>query len=627
MPELRTTSRGASTLRTRIRYRFDNLLARGTWAVLLWLGVVTLIAVLVSSGLLALFAVDLAGSQDNTWIEDFWQSLLRILDSGTMAADVGWGRRVLALLVTVFGILVAGTLIGLIANGIEERVEAMRRGRSTVVESGHVVLLGASTRLAVVIEQLVLASLKRRPTAIVVLANDEPVGLQAEIRAAVDELHGSRVVFRNGDPSRVSDLAMVALKDARALIALADDDTAGDGGVVKAVLAAGAALGGFDRLPIVAELSDPQVAESLLRACDGAIHPVVASRSVGRITAFTLRAPGLSQVAEELLDFRGCEIYIHAVGGLVGTSFGECVFRFAAARPIGRIRADGAIELNPDPQTRLDERDLLVLIADDASVAPAPHGFADVPTSIKPPPHVLDIRPQEHLLLVGWNILGAHILASLDEFAAPGSSAEVVFDPRLLHAEDIRIPELTSVDVTVRPASGARWELSDEDTLSPATSIVLLAQRTGISADEADSRTLLSHMLLRRALDARGGSSPRIVVELLDEKNVELARVSGADDYVVSDAIASRIMAQLAEQPRRRAVLLQLYAADGPSVQLVPAADLGLSGDVGFDDIIATTYSFGLLAVGWRRGTDVVLNPATSQRVVLHDGDQVVAIG
>ncbi len=98
------------SLRERIRYRFDNVLARGTGAALVWLGAVTLAAVLVSSMLLTIFGVTLGGSNTNSWAEDAWQSLLRILDTGTMAGDVGWGRRILALIVTLFGVLIAGTL-------------------------------------------------------------------------------------------------------------------------------------------------------------------------------------------------------------------------------------------------------------------------------------------------------------------------------------------------------------------------------------------------------------------------------------------------------------------------------------------------------------------------------------
>ena len=145
-------------LRHKVRYRFDNLLARGTGAALIWLGVVTIVAVLVSAMLLAVFGVTFSGSASGSWFEDGWQSLLRILDTGTMAGDVGWGRRILALLVTLFGVLVAGTLIGIIAAGVEDRIDAMRRGRSVVIESGHIVILGGSSRIPMIVKQLVLAN-------------------------------------------------------------------------------------------------------------------------------------------------------------------------------------------------------------------------------------------------------------------------------------------------------------------------------------------------------------------------------------------------------------------------------------------------------------------------------------
>jgi len=115
-------------------------------------------------------------------------------------------------------------------------------------------------------------------------------------------------------------------------------------------------------------------------------------------------------------------------------------------------------------------------------------------------------------------------------------------------------------------------------------------------------------------------------VELLDVQNVELARVMGADDYVVSDAIASRLIAQVAEQPERRAVLRSLYATEGASVRLAPAEEFGLRGQVTFADIIAAVYAEGLLAIGWRRNREVVLNPRTSEHVELTEGDQIVII-
>lgn len=151
--------------RNRIRYRFDRMLSRGTWAVLLWLGAITLLVVIVSALLLTISGMTFAGSDSTSVVEDFWQSMLRVIDPGTMAGDVGWGQRILALVVTLTGLLIAGTLIGLIAAGVEQRVEGLRRGRSIVVEDGHYVVLGWSRRLRVVIDQLTKAD----PGAVVVV--------------------------------------------------------------------------------------------------------------------------------------------------------------------------------------------------------------------------------------------------------------------------------------------------------------------------------------------------------------------------------------------------------------------------------------------------------------------------
>ncbi|MEA2057714.1 MAG: hypothetical protein U9O63_03270 [Actinomycetota bacterium] len=345
MSEERKPTSRAESLGNRVQYQFDLLLARGAWAPLLWLGVVTFLGVLLAAALLTVFGATFAGSEGSSWIEDAWQSLLRVMDPGTMAGDVGWGERMLALVITVFGILIAGSLIGLIASAVEQRVAEMRRGRSVVVESDHVVILGASARLPVVIEQLAIAQRRRRSLTIAVLADTDPAELGDEVRASIGDLHGVRLVFRRGDPTRVSALAIVAVGKARTVIVLADEDARGDAGVVKAVLAVGAQLDGFDRVPIVAEMSDPGNADTLVRACGGAVEAVVASQTVAQLTAFALREPGLSEVVMELVDFRGCDVYVRNVGDLAGGSFGEPVFRFTQTRPIGVMRANGDVEL------------------------------------------------------------------------------------------------------------------------------------------------------------------------------------------------------------------------------------------------------------------------------------------
>jgi Trk K+ transport system NAD-binding subunit len=593
---------------------------------------VSLLVVLVSSAALAVFGVTFSGSEGDSWLEDFWQSLLRTVDPGTMAADVGWGRRGLALIVTIFGLLVAGTLIGIIASGVEQRVEGMRRGRSTVVESGHIVILGGTPHLPVIVEQLALAR-RRGANTIVVLANREPAELNQDVRAAVPDLHRTKLVFRSGDPTHTSDLDMVRVRDARAVIVLSDEDAMGDAGVVKAVLASGANLGGFDRVPIIAEFGDPETAESLLDATGGAVHTVTTMRSIARITTFALHEPGLSHVVQELIDSRGCNVYVREVGDLAGFPFGEAVTRFANARPLGRVRSGGEIEINPAPDTVVESSDRLIVLADDGRPpAPSTREFSShASVSVTPDSGLIAEPRQEHVLIIGWNALGAQLLSQMVKLAAPGSSAEILYDPRVFESEELEIPEVGALDVTLTSSRGITGRVADAARRSELTSILLLAYKRGISADEADSRTLINLISLRRELAARSGASPQVVVELADSQSVELARSTGADDYIVSQAIASRIIAQFAEQPERRAILLSLYTSDGPSVRLVQASTLGLAGEVGWDEIITTAYASGLLAIGSRRireaGPELVLNPKDSDTVLLEEGDRLVVIG
>ncbi len=623
---------GPDRLRDRIRYRFDNLLARGMWAVLVWLGLITLLAILLSSALLAIFGVTFAGSDDSGWIEDFWQSLLRILDTGTMAGDVGWGRRILALIVTVWGILIAGTLIGLIASGVEQRVEEMRRGRSVVVESGHVVVLGGSSRLADVVDQLVLANRGRKNQAVVVLTDEEPADVADTVRLEVPDLRGTRLVVRHGDSTSVAALSLVALPRARAVIVLGEDDDVGDSRAVKSTLAAGTVLGGFDRIPIIVDLDDLNTAEHLVRACGPGVHPVVARQSVARTMVFALRQPGLNQVASELLDLRGADLHIRDLGDLNGVPFGDVITRFVNARPIGRMRPDGQPEINPPPSAVFTPGDRIILLANDAGEPD--RRPASNPSSIhhagEPPSILGGGSREEHLLVVGWNALGAQLLAELDGSCSAESTCEIIYDATVLQESDVNVPELTRLSVTTRPVPSRAWslELAEEEDI---TAVVLLGYRDLLTASEADSRTLLNLMALRRELASRDGERPRIIVELQDSESVDMARVSGADDYVVSSGIASRLIAQLAEQPERRSVLLGLYAEAGPSIRLIPASQYGLCGEVTSEDVVTTVYATGALAIGWRRlvgsDADLRLNPRLTERVRLDDHDQIVVIG
>lgn len=135
----RTRESVRTTLVQRLRYRMDNAFSRGPMAIIVWLASMTVAVIVVAALSLALFRVRI-NAKNVGFIEAFWQSMLRVIDPGTMGGDNGWGLRITALLVTISGIFLASALIGIIAAAIDTKVQDLRRGRSFVVENAHTLI-------------------------------------------------------------------------------------------------------------------------------------------------------------------------------------------------------------------------------------------------------------------------------------------------------------------------------------------------------------------------------------------------------------------------------------------------------------------------------------------------------
>ena len=204
---MKQTSRA---LAQRARYRFDTTISRGTLPVIGYLALLTFALVFSAALVLAITGTAINEDEHPGLGEAFWQSLLRILDPGTFSGDNGWVLRVVMLIVTLIGISIAAVLIGLIASGIEQRIELLRRGRSAVVETGHTLILGWSPRMHTVVSELCIANENQRRPAIVVLANENKQEMEDDLAGRIGDTKGTRVVCRTGDPASLHDLRMAS---------------------------------------------------------------------------------------------------------------------------------------------------------------------------------------------------------------------------------------------------------------------------------------------------------------------------------------------------------------------------------------------------------------------------------
>jgi hypothetical protein len=274
-------------LGARARYRFDIVMSRGAGVVILWLAGITVALVFLAALVLTIFGIGVNAGEDPSLLEAFWQSLLRILDPGTFSGDTGWPLRITMLLVTLLGVLIGGSLIGLIVAAVDSKVEQLRRGRSVVVERGHTLILGWSPRVFTLISEIVTANENQRRSRVVVLAPEEKPVMEEAIRDRVGDTKSTRVVCRTGDPSSPHDLQIVNADEARSIVVLAGgeggEDGVGDAEAVKAALAVMTSESRNAEAAVVAEMNDAETARALHEASGGTVVTVRATDVIARI--------------------------------------------------------------------------------------------------------------------------------------------------------------------------------------------------------------------------------------------------------------------------------------------------------------------------------------------------------
>ena len=623
------------SLRRRLRYRFDTVLARGTVAVILWLGLITGTVVVVTGTLLSVLDIAVHGHQVGI-IEGIWQNMLRSFEPAAMEADRGWPLRIQSLLVVVFGILVVSSLIGLIANGIERRVAELRKGRSEVLEEGHVLILGWSNKIFPVIAELVLAHKgKRDDSVIVVLADHDKIEMEDDIRARVRHMGHTRLVVRSGDPSNPADLALVNPYGARSVIVLGNNHVDGDAQAIRSVLALMDDEDQFFNIRVVADCALPENAAALREASEGHALAIASADLIARVTAQACRNAGLGIVFQEILDFEDVDIYFHEDARLVGRRFDELVLGYEQGAPIGIRHRDGTVDLNPPDEHVMTDGEKIVIVTDnleDVVLRPDPEH-----PEVLPPGHGGSAARPSRLLLVGWNPLAPRILTELDKWVEPGSTIRVLADESLVIQEEITVTGLERLELSsTMTYHSAPRKVAELCLAEKYDRVVVLCYR-GLSAEEADARALMTLLQLRqfRRDHPDIGNHMSVLTEVLDIRDVQLARVAGAEDFIVSERITALMLAQLAEVPEREEVFADLFEATGSEICMRPVSDYAQPRPgMPFGSYVEAAHRAGHLAIGYRRSgvrgknlaAAIHLDPPKSRPVDLSPDDRIIII-
>ena len=624
----------------RIRYRFDTLMSRGTSALIVMLTVLTIISLAIFTVIVWAAGIAPTESPDpsaSNFFQVLWMSLMRTLDSGTVAGDSGLFAIVM-LGVTIVGIFIFSALIGILNNGLETKLENLRKGRSIVIEKDHTVILGWSEQVFTIVPELVEANRSRRKACVVIMGTEDKVVMEEALRERIGDFGTTKVVCRSGSPISMGDLPIVSPDDARSIILLSPETDDPDSEVIKTLLAlTNNPKRKSGKYHIVAEIRDPKNIEIASIVGKDEVELVLVGDLISRIIAQTCRQSGLSAVYTELLDFGGDEIYFKEEGGLVGKPFGESLNAYDDCAVIGLVPKGGVPTVNPPMDTVIGEGDRLIVIAedDDRIILPKESRVSVDSAAIRKGKKAA--RNPEKNLILGWNWRAPVIITELDGYVAKGSEIVVVANDDTAEATIAARCGKALKNQKVRFVMADTTDRSVLNSLKPEQfhSIILLSYSDTLEPQQADAKSLMT-LLHLRDMEEKSGQNFSVVSEMLDVKNRELADVAKVDDFIVSDRLISLLLTQISENKQLNLVFKDLFDADGSEIYVKAAGDyVDLGKTVNFYTVVEAARKRNEIAIGYKiagkahradESYGVSVNPVKFKEISFGADDRIVVI-
>ncbi|KAJ4909968.1 putative ion channel POLLUX [Raphanus sativus] len=639
-------------LKKRIAYSLDVCFSVYPYAKLLALLFATV--VLIVYGGLALYAVSDCGVDEALWL-----SWTFVADSGNHADRVGVGARIVSVAISAGGMLIFATMLGLISDAISKMVDSLRKGKSEVLESNHILILGWSDKLGSLLKQLAIANKSIGGGVVVVLAERDKEEMETDIAKLEFDLMGTSVICRSGSPLILADLKKVSVSNARAIIVLGSDENAdqSDARALRVVLSLTGVKKGL-KGHVVVEMCDLDN-EPLVKLVGGdRIETVVAHDVIGRLMIQCALQPGLAQIWEDILGFENAEFYIKKWPQLDGERFEDVLVSFPNAIPCGvKVAVDGKIVLNPSDDYVLEEGDEILVIAEDDDTY-APGSLPEVrkchfPKMPNPPKY------PEKILFCGWRRDIDDMIKVLEALLAPGSELwmfnEVPDQEREKKLTDsgLNISKLVNIRLVHRQGNAVIRRHLECLPLETFDSILILAEQSlENSIVHSDSRSLATLLLIRDIQSKRlpykdtksnvfpsscwirkmqQASDKSIVIsEILDSRTKNLVSVSRISDYVLSNELVSMALAMVAEDKQINRVLKELFAEKGNELCIRPAEFyIYDQEEVCFYDIMRRARQRQEIIIGYRlAGMDqAVINPSDKSKLTKWSlGDVYVVI-
>ncbi|MEI6852952.1 MAG: NAD-binding protein, partial [Bacteroidota bacterium] len=497
-------------------------------------------------------------------------------------------------------------------------------------------ILGWSPKIFTIISELTIANENQRKPRVVVLADKDKVEMEDEIRDKIANLRNTKVICRSGMPNDIGDLEIANPHQSKSIIVLAPEEGDADSQTIKTILAV---TNNPNRRKepyhIVAEIKDEKNIDIAQIIGKDEVELLLTDDLVSRIMVQTCRQSGLSVVYNEIMGFEGSEMYFNNESKLVGKTYQEALIWYEDSAIVGMKTVEGDVLVNPPMDKVFREGDEVMDITedDDTLVISKQAGSVDADKIKEAAERIIDT---ERTLILGWNHRGRAIMRELNNYVKPGSEIKIVADTDEAEHEvnEIKIgfhnlnSEFIKADTTDRDVIKSMKPESFDH-------IIVLSYIDHMEIQQADSKTLITLLQLRHIAEQED-TDMSIVSEMMDLRNRELAEVTKADDFIVSDKMISMLIAQISENKSLMQVYNDLFQEEGSEIYLKPASDFVQIGvPVNFYTVTESASRQGHSAFGYRIVAEafnpaevygVKINPNKSEMITFAEGDKIIVM-
>lgn len=603
-------------LRDRLKYRFDNRMARGTGEMIKILAVVSIIVAVIAAIIICVFEY---GGED--FSSSLWDTVSTIINAWMPYSDEGAViYLVTTAVVAIFGVLFTSVLIGIISSAIEEKVDSLREGSSKVLEAGHTVLLGFTPGSYELINQLVMSKVSDKFT-LVVAGDITKSEMEDYINENVAIPKNVKIICRKADITDPAALSILSLHKSNTIVINGDTDSK----TVKSVLAVLRVLkpyGNKKEVTIIAKVSDddymlPETLRSLKN-----LTMIQSNEAIAKIMAHSCLQPGIAEAFTEMFNFEGSELYMSEIPELVGKSFAEILLSMDNATPIGFQKGTGTFT-NPAPDMTLDNCDKVIYFSENKhSYKIVPAGIGEISNTQLIP---LENDEPGKIVVIGFDETCDTMLSELPDtvesfsFAGcPASRQESIRS--LIHGKNPN-SVVTFEDINV-------LDNKELEKLVEGAAHVIILESDDCEDREAEDLNNMLTLLKLKDTKLRTNATFNITAELFYESNRALVSSDDTADFVVSSNITAMMLAQLANNPELYSVFDELLSNEGNELYVKDASLFGLeSRTVDALELRRIALKMGYVLTGVITWSAMSINPPLDQGFTFKAGDKLIVIG